>query len=861
MRHIATRTSWLYLLLVGCTYAVAQTNDPVRAQIAEITEKYQNLWRVGQYEEALDLLNRETETYSEYAPDAWFFDRVELKFQLGMVDEAINETEWMVFRRATPALMLQAARYYRARGRTPEAENTLARAQRRFARRDRYERTIENDLALLRIRELNGENPRVLFREILEGDDDESEADRVRRLIAAGELALRKYDYQLSAEQFEQALAIDPLQIDAQAGLAECFWRSLDPRLEETLEKTLAVNPRHFRALSVRVEMALDGRRPESALRDIETALSVNPRHLRFLSLKAAALFLLDREEEMAELQQRALEFNPKGSDVFRIPGRVASRAYRFAEAAELQRRALEANPEDNRARTLLAFDLLRMGQDEEGRALLRESFEQDRFNVQAYNMLELMDKLDEFAEIERGPFVLKMPPAEAPVWADEALALLQRGHDALSKKYRMSPETPVYVQIFDNHDDFMVRSVGLPGSVGHLGICFGRLVTMDSPSARSRWAMNWQSVLWHEFVHVITLQKTRNRIPRWLSEGISVYEETVADPSWGQRLAPAYRLVAAEEPLPGVDDLEKFFTEPQSQMHLMFGYFLAGEFVGHYVDAYGFDALLAALDGIAAKKECKAALTEAAGVTGVQLDVAFREFQRARYAAFENLPPLQPSFMDKMLGGVAEKIGLSGGSPFADAMKEGREAFESKDWERAEKALLEARRLYPEYTGEDGPLPLLIQLYRERGQREALIGALRDAAALDPANVPAFQALGELAVESRDWSRAAEAAKSVLAVDPFDVPARRDLWRALAELNRIDEALTALDRLIRLDPNRAAEYRLHRVDALVGDGRRSQAKTEIIRLLEDTPYSWDAQRRLLELVEESAEGGGREAP
>ena len=58
---------------------------------------------------------------------------------------------------------------------------------------------------------------------------------------------------------------------------------------------------------------------------------------------------------------------------------------------------------------------------------------------------------------------------------------------------------------------------------------------------------MDWRQVLWHEFVHVITLQKTGNRLPRWLSEGISVYEETRRDSAWGQRLDDSFAAVIAQ--------------------------------------------------------------------------------------------------------------------------------------------------------------------------------------------------------------------------------------------------------------------------------------------------------------------------
>ena len=56
---------------------------------------------------------------------------------------------------------------------------------------------------------------------------------------------------------------------------------------------------------------------------------------------------------------------------------------------------------------------------------------------------------------------------------------------------------------------------------------------------ATSSSATKWESVLWHEFCHVVTLKMTKNKMPRWLSEGISVYEERQVDPAWGMKIDP----------------------------------------------------------------------------------------------------------------------------------------------------------------------------------------------------------------------------------------------------------------------------------------------------------------------------------
>ena len=71
---------------------------------------------------------------------------------------------------------------------------------------------------------------------------------------------------------------------------------------------------------------------------------------------------------------------------------------------------------------------------------------------------------------------------------------------------------------------------------IGALGACFGRVVTMDSPRARPPGEFNWGATLWHELAHVITLQLSNQRVPRWLTEGISVLGGDARRPRVGPR-------------------------------------------------------------------------------------------------------------------------------------------------------------------------------------------------------------------------------------------------------------------------------------------------------------------------------------
>src|SRR3989475_8504653 len=137
-----------------------------------------------------------------------------------------------------------------------------------------------------------------------------------------------------------------------------------------------------------------------------------------------------------------------------------------------------------------------------------------------------------------------------------------------------MPLEHPTFVEIFPDQKDFAVRTFGMPGNPGFLGVCFGSVITANSPASQTANPANWEAVLWHEFCHVVTLQMTRNKMPRWLSEGISVYEEQQANPVWGQRMNPRYRELILEGGLTPVGELSAAFLTAKSDHHLQFAYY-----------------------------------------------------------------------------------------------------------------------------------------------------------------------------------------------------------------------------------------------------------------------------------------------
>src|SRR5690606_21604016 len=125
---------------------------------------------------------------------------------------------------------------------------------------------------------------------------------------------------------------------------------------------------------------------------------------------------------------------------------------------------------------------------------------------------------------------------------------------------------------------DFSVRTVGLNG-LGALGVSFGSLLAMDAPNARDKGTFNWGSTAWHELTHAFTLGASAHRVPRWLSEGLSVLEERRATPGWGARASLPWLVAMNTGQVRRISELNDGFLRPRSPMETQNSYFQASMF------------------------------------------------------------------------------------------------------------------------------------------------------------------------------------------------------------------------------------------------------------------------------------------
>ena len=266
----------------------------------------------------------------------------------------------------------------------------------------------------------------------------------------------------------------------------------------------LRVNP-------LKADNEIDRERYEAAKETIDQILKINPKQQQAYALLAVMAHVRGDYEEEQKLRDKALETWSRNPEVDHLIGLKLSQKYRFKEGAAYQRKAIEFDPNHVGATFQLAQDHLRLGNDDVGWQLARDVAKEDEYNVVAHNLLTLYDRIKDFSVLEANDIFIRMDPREASIYGDDVVELLNEARAVLCEKYDVQPDAPVIVEIFPEQKDFAIRTFGLPGGAGFLGVCFGRVITANSPASQGARPSNWRSVLWHEFCHVVTLEKTKN--------------------------------------------------------------------------------------------------------------------------------------------------------------------------------------------------------------------------------------------------------------------------------------------------------------------------------------------------------------
>jgi len=383
----------------------------------------------------------------------------------------------------------------------------------------------------------------------------------------------------------------------------------------------------------------------------------------------------------------------------------------------------------------------------------------------------------------------------------------------------------PVQVEVYPDHEDFAVRTMGMPG-LGALGVTFSDVVAMDSPSARKPGDFNWGATLWHEMSHVFILTATNHRVPRWFTEGLAVHEEGERSPEWSDRITPDVLAAIRDKKLLPVAWLDRGFVYPSYPAQVIVSYFQAGAICEFIKEKWSEDKLL-------------------------DMVHSYAKLETTPQVVEEDLS-LSPDEFDKEFLAWIDK-------------KYGAEAAHFDDWREKLKALITAEQqkqydavldqgprvitLYPEYVEDASAYEWIAEADKAKGDARseaAILAAYEHMGGQSPELLKRLAALEGAAGDKIEAAATLARLNYIYPVKDEDLHRRLgDLYFTLAQY---DGAIREYTALVASNPLDKAGAQFSLAQAYFAGKQKDKAEENVLAALEIAPGYRPAQKLLLQL-------------
>jgi cellulose synthase operon protein C len=467
-----------------------------------------------------------------------------------------------------------------------------------------------------------------LFREAVERAPLAAEPN-----VGWGQLFMEKHTASEAAKSFKQALKTDPKHPEAWVGIARTALEMGYDRAtaESAVSAALAENPRHSGALAVRGEMSLDGEDYFQAESMISALRNINPHDADADWLNAAIAKLRGDETTYIKIRNARLAVRHADGDFFANVAEALVRQRRYRDARAVAEECVLQAPGAVRCRTSLGTTLIRLGDERNGLTILREAFAADPYNTRIYNQLQLFDKSikNNYRVVQTEHLQFRVRPMDTVMLERIVAPQLEAVFLNYVKRYNYTPPYKVMFELYGDRDQFAVRTVGLPG-LDVSAVCFGPVITAISPTVGSS---NWALVLSHELAHVFSLGISRERVPRWLTEGLAEWQIGQLKPQWQRHDDLALWGALKRRTLPPFGEMSKAFFLASSNEDAVSAYQYASHAVGFLVQRFGFPAVRKMLASFGEGMTERSALETISGGGMRGLQSEFQQYLDARFA------------------------------------------------------------------------------------------------------------------------------------------------------------------------------------------------------------------------------------
>ncbi|MBX9600542.1 MAG: tetratricopeptide repeat protein [Bryobacteraceae bacterium] len=637
-----------------------------------------------------------------------------------------------------------------------------------------------------------------------------------------GRMFEERYQPADAAKLFEEALEIRKDYAPALFGMALVASNSFESKAVEFAGKALEADSKLVEAQELLAYLALEDSNPEKAVKEADKAIAMSPEALDAMAVRATIDWLNDQPS--SEWIERILKFNPRYGKAYATAGHFFVINRRYEEGIRYYRKALELDPELWEARAELGVNLMRLGEEEEARKHLEIAYNAGYKNAATVNSLRLLDSYKNFKTYKTPTTILRLHKKEDEILAIYFQQELDRAMAAFHKKYRVKLGAPVQVEVYPDHDDFAVRTMGLPG-LGALGVTFGYVVAMDSPSGRKPGSFHWASTLWHELSHVYVLAATKHRVPRWFTEGMAVHEETAVSPDWGDRLDPTVIKAIQEKKLLPVADLDRGFIRPSYPNQVVVSYFQAGKICDYIAQKWGYDRLLQMMQDYADRKATPDVIRGRLGMEPAAFD---REFL---------------AWLDGQVG-----ASVKGFAEWSKRVRGLSELAKAKKHDEVIREGLAIRDLYPDYVEAGSVYEFLSEAYLAKGDKAGAMRQLADYSKQGGRSPATIQQLADLQIEAGMKKEAAATLERLNYIYPQDPEMHRKLGSLYLEAGNTSGAVREYRALVGMKPLDAAGAHFDLARAYRAARKNEEALEHVLLALEAAPGFKPAQKLLLEL-------------
>ena len=622
---------------------------------------------------------------------------------------------------------------------------------------------------------------------------------------------------------FKEALQRDPKNAQAYLGLAIVSADGFDGKAEEYARQALMLDPKLVEAHEFAASLALENADTEAAVSQADEALGLSSDALNAMAIHAAVELLADRPPD--PWLDKIRKVNPTYGEGYALVAHHLELNYRFDDAIVYYRKAIDADPRLWSARSQLGVGLMRLGQEDEPFKQLEMCYNNGYRDAETVNSLRLLDSYKNFVTYKENGTVLRLRKSEAELLHPYFEAELQKIIATYDKKYQTRLTGPVQVEVYPDHEDFAVRTMGMPG-LGALGVTFGQVVAMDSPAARKPGDFNWGSTLWHEMSHVYVLSLTNRRVPRWFTEGVAVHEETQVSPEWGDRVSPDILVAIRDKKLLPIAKLDRGFIFPDYPAQVVVSYFEAGSICDYIKSHWGEGKLLDMIHSYGQRKSTPEVIQADLGVSPDTFDKQYLEWINQRYGTMAaNFDAWR-----KSLERVAE----------ASKNKQNDLVIQQGD------AVI---RMYPEYIGDANAYEFAALAELDKSDKKGAAAVLTEyekKGGEDPA------ILKKLASLEEDLGQPKEAAATLARINYVYPVHDEELHRHLGDLwftqANYPGAIREYTAVVALNPADKAGAQFNLARAYYAAGQRDKAEESVLAALEVAPGYRPAQKLLLEI-------------